>query len=77
MRRKLILAGLSAAGVALSCSYAFAWSCVASSSDGAQGWSSNYPNMNAAERRALSECQNVTGSGDCEVQSCVPDNGKS
>jgi hypothetical protein len=72
-----MLAGLSAAGIALSCSHALAWSCVASSSDGAQGWSSNFANMNAAERRALSECQNVTTSYDCEVQSCVPDNGKS
>ncbi|MDB5550539.1 MAG: hypothetical protein JWL86_523 [Rhizobium sp.] len=77
MRRRLMLAGLSAAGIALSCSHAFAWSCVASSSDGAQGWSSNYPNMKAAERRALNECQNNTTSYDCEVQSCVPDNGKS
>ena len=70
-------AGLSIAVIALSCSHAFAWSCVASSSDGAQGWSSNYRSERAAERRALNECQSNTTSYDCEVQSCVPDNGKS
>jgi hypothetical protein len=77
MSRRLILAGLSTAGIALSCSQAFAWSCVASSSDGAQGWSSNYAEMGGAEHRAMIECQSRTTSNDCEVQSCVPDNGKS
>jgi hypothetical protein len=77
MSRKLMLAALSAAGLALSCSHALAWSCVASSSDGAQGWSSNYAEEGAAEHRAMIECQSRTTSNDCEVQSCVPDNGKS
>jgi len=54
-----------------------AWSCVAASSDGAQGWSQNYKSEGAAERRALSECENVTTSGDCQVQQCTPDNGQS
>ena len=35
MNRNIMLAALSAAGLALSCSQAFAWSCVAGSSDGA------------------------------------------
>lgn len=77
MNRNMILAVLSAAGLAMSCSQAFAWSCVAGSSDGAQGWSNNYSSVAAAERRALRECENVTTSDDCEVQQCVPDNNKS
>lgn len=77
MNRKIVLAVLSATGMALSCSPAFAWSCVAGSSDGAQGWSNNYNTVAAAERRALRECENVTTSYDCEVLQCFPDNGKS
>jgi hypothetical protein len=56
---------------------AAAWSCVAQASDGAQGWSQNYANENAAERRALKECVRYATTGNCEVQQCVPDNGKS
>lgn len=77
MSRTLIFAALSAAALMVSSSSAFAWSCVAMSSDGAQGWSSNYRNEGAAEQRALRECENVTTSYDCEIQNCVPDNGKS
>lgn len=77
MSRTFILAALSAAGIAAYSSPAFAWSCVASSSDGAQGWSSKYAEEGAAEHRAMIECQSRTTSNDCEVQSCVPDNGKS
>ena len=77
MSRTLILSALSAAGIAVSCSPAFAWSCVAMSSDGAQGWSSNYAEEGAAEHRAMIECQSRTTSNDCEIQNCVPDNGKS
>jgi len=77
MSRKLMLTALSAAGLAMTCGQAFAWSCVAGSSDGAQGWSNNYSTVAAAERRALRECENVTTSYDCEVQQCVPDNNKS
>ena len=72
-----MLAALSAAGFALSCGQAFAWSCVAMSSDGAQGWSSNYSEVGAAEHRAMIECQSRTTSNDCEIQNCVPDNNKS
>ena len=77
MNRKIMLTALCAAALGLSCSQAFAWSCVAGSSDGAQGWSSNYAEEGAAEHRAMIECQSRTTSNDCEVQSCVPDNGKS
>ena len=77
MGGKLLLAALSALAVTVSCGQAVAWSCVASSSDGAQGWSENYKSERAAERRALSECENVTTSGDCQVQQCTPDNGRS
>jgi hypothetical protein len=77
MSRALILAALSAAAIAISSSSAFAWSCVAMSSDGAQGWSSNYDEEGAAEHRAMIECQSRTTSNDCEIQNCVPDNGKS
>jgi hypothetical protein len=77
MSRKLMLTVLSAVGLSLSCSHAFAWSCVAMSSDGAQGWSSNYVEEGAAEHRAMIECQSRTTSNDCEIQNCVPDNGKS
>lgn len=72
-----MLAALSAAGFALSSGHALAWSCVARSSDGAQGWSSDYTYEGAAEQRALRECENVTTTYDCVVESCVPDNGKS
>ena len=47
------------------------------SSDGAQGWSSNYSEVGAAEHRAMIECQSRTTSNDCEIQNCVPDNNKS
>lgn len=77
MNGKFTRIALSAVGLALSCSQAFAWSCVAGSSDGAQGWSNNYSSVAAAERRALRECENVTTSYDCEVKQCVPDNNKS
>jgi hypothetical protein len=73
----LSFAAVMAITTLLSAGQAFAWSCVAGSSDGAQGWSSNYRSESAAEQRALAECQNVTTSDDCEVQQCVPDNGKS
>jgi len=77
MFRKLVVGGLFAGAIVVSCSQAFAWSCVASSSDGAQGWSEQYVTEGAAEQRALSECGNVTTTGDCQVQQCVPDNGNS
>jgi hypothetical protein len=77
MSRIKMLMACSFAGLALSCGQALAWSCVAGSSDGAQGWSNNYNTVAAAERRALRECENVTTSYDCEVLQCVPDNGKS
>jgi hypothetical protein len=77
MSRKLLLSAIATAMMALSTSHAWAWSCVAGSTDGAQGWSSNYADQGAAELRALQECENVTTSNDCEVQQCVPDNGKS
>ena len=77
MSGKLLLRGVAAGMLTLSTSPALAWSCVAGSTDGAQGWSSNYQDQGAAEQRALRECENVTTSDDCEVQQCVPDNGKS
>lgn len=77
MSRKTLLAVAASMALAMQAGEALAWSCVASSSDGAQGWSSDYADEGAAEQRALRECQNVTTSYDCEVQQCVPDNGKS
>jgi hypothetical protein len=75
--RVMLIAILTWAGVMAASDAALAWSCVAQASDGAQGWSQNYRNENAAEQRALSECERYATSGDCEVQQCVPDNGKS
>lgn len=77
MIRKLLFALTVTAAAGTPMGHAFAWSCVAGSSDGAQGWSNNYPSERKAERRALRECENVTTSYDCEVQQCVPDNGGS
>jgi hypothetical protein len=75
--RTFLLSVLSAAAITAVSSSAFAWSCVATASDGAQGWSSNYANEKAAERRAIRECEKYANTDDCEVQNCVPDNGKS
>ncbi|NMF60924.1 DUF4189 domain-containing protein [Pseudanabaena yagii] len=32
-----------------------------------KGYSWNYRSLNAAEHRAISECESVSGAGDCEV----------
>jgi hypothetical protein len=77
MSRRIVLAAFFVAGLAVSSGQAFAWSCVAGSSDGAQDWSSNHSTVAAAERRALRECENVTAPYDCEVLQCVPDSNRS
>jgi hypothetical protein len=78
MRKLLLLACLPVI-LAPTASFAYPtkWNCVAGSSDGAQGWSENYKTESAAEQRALRECEKVTTSDDCEIQQCIPHNGKS
>ena len=72
MRRKLILAALLVAGLALSHGLALAWGCVASASDGAYGYSYNWPSEQDAELTALNECEARSSSGDCSTESCDP-----
>ena len=38
-----------------------------SSSTGSYGWSNNYATRDAAENRALQECESFSGAGDCFV----------
>ena len=44
-----------------------------SSSTGSYGWSNNYATRNAAENRALRECESFSGTGDCFVAVWVKD----
>lgn len=69
--RRLILAGVMLAALG-SDSGALAWGCVAVASDGAYGYSYNWPSEQDAELTALNECEARSTSGDCSTESCDP-----
>lgn len=69
--RKLALAGMIMMVLGLD-SQAFAWGCVAASSDGAYGYSSNWPSEQDAELNAIKECEVRSSTDDCATQSCDP-----
>lgn len=49
-----------------------AWGCTAVASDGAYGYSYNWPSEQDAELTALNECEARSTSGDCSTESCDP-----
>jgi len=53
-------------------SKAFAWGCVAASSDGAYGYSDNWPSEQDAETTAINDCEVRSSTDDCAAQSCDP-----
>lgn len=70
---KVILAcgalGLAGMGAA---EKAFAWGCVAVDSQGAYGYSYNWPSEQDAELTALQQCDKQTKTYDCQTESCDP-----
>lgn len=74
MYRKLGLSVLSAVSLfAASSSPAWSWGCTAVASDGAYGYSYNWPDEQDAELKALQECDKQTTSDDCQTQECDPE----
>lgn len=74
--RKLVLACLAAGLVGGSAAEnAFAWGCVAVDSQGAYGYSNNWPSEQDAELTALQQCDKYTKTYDCQTQSCDHDAG--
>ena len=74
MRKKLSVAAASLfAVVGLTPSAASAWGCVAVASDGAYGYSYDWPSEQDAELTALQQCDARSGSDDCETESCDPE----
>jgi len=69
--RKLILAGMMLTVVGAG-SKALAWGCVAASSDGAYGYSDNWPSEQDAQSTAITECEVRSSTDDCTIQSCDP-----
>ncbi|MBL0373084.1 DUF4189 domain-containing protein [Rhizobium sp. KVB221] len=51
---------------------AFAWGCTAVASDGAYGYSNDWPSEQDAELTALKQCDKYTTSDDCQTESCDP-----
>ncbi|CAN7308711.1 DUF4189 domain-containing protein [Rhizobium sp. LjRoot254] len=74
--RKLILAcfAIGAVGVATS-GEALAWGCVAVDSQGAYGYSNDWPSEQDAELTALKQCDKYTKTNDCQTESCDHDAG--
>ncbi len=73
MRTKRFLACLPALMIAgASSGPALAWGCTAVASDGAYGYSYNWPDEQDAELRALKECDKQTTTNDCQTDSCDP-----
>ena len=54
---------------------ALAWGCVAVDSQGAYGYSNNWPDEQDAELTALKQCDKYTKTNDCQTQSCDHDAG--
>jgi hypothetical protein len=69
--RKLALACMTLMVIG-SGSEALAWGCVAVASDGAYGYSYNWPSEQDAELTALNQCDANSTSGDCSTDSCDP-----
>lgn len=73
MRNRLIVAGLVAAVMAAgSATQALAWGCTAVASDGAYGYSYNWPSEQDAELTALQECEKRATTNDCNTEQCDP-----
>jgi len=73
MRARILLACLPAMLITTaSSSQALAWGCTAVASDGAYGYSYNWPDEQDAELRALKECDEQTTTNDCQTDSCDP-----
>lgn len=53
----------------------FAWGCVAVDSEGAYGYSNNWPDEQDAELSALKQCDKYTKTNDCQTESCDHDAG--
>lgn len=51
---------------------AFAWGCTAVDSQGAYGYSYNWPDEQDAELAALKQCDKYTQTNDCQTESCDP-----
>jgi hypothetical protein len=51
---------------------ALAWGCTAVASDGAYGYSTNWPDEQDAELKALKECDKRTTTNDCQTDDCDP-----
>jgi hypothetical protein len=69
--RKLIVASILVLAPTVG-SEAHAWGCVAVASDGAYGYSYNWPSEQDAELTALNQCEANSTSGDCSTESCDP-----
>jgi hypothetical protein len=71
LMRKLLLAGTMLMVFAHG-PEALAWGCVAVSSDGERGESSNWPSEQDAQANAISDCDVRSSTDDCAVESCDP-----
>ena len=73
MSKRLTIALITAALIGCAtASPAWAWGCTAVASDGAYGYSYNWPSEQDAELTALNECDARSSSGDCTTESCDP-----
>jgi hypothetical protein len=73
MNNRLIAALIAAALIGgASATSVRAWGCRAVASDGAYGYSYNWPSEQDAELTALNECDARSTSGDCSTESCDP-----
>ena len=73
MRRMIMICMLAGAAGAAASEDAAAWGCVAVASDGAYGYSYNWPSEQDAELTALNQCDANSTSDDCSTESCDPD----
>jgi hypothetical protein len=73
MRNRIIAIGLAVAGIGSATGgQALAWGCTAVASDGAYGYSNDWPSEQDAELRALQECDKRTTTNDCATDQCDP-----
>ena len=73
MRNIILTLGVAiAAMVLVPAAPALAWGCTAVASDGAYGYSNNWPDEQDAELRALQECDKQTTTNDCQTDQCDP-----
>jgi spermidine/putrescine-binding protein len=73
MMRKMIYVSLTL-GLTLGAAtgQALAWGCTAVDSQGAYGYSYNWPDEQDAELAALKQCDKYTKTKDCQTESCDP-----